>query len=399
MKLKLLLASFITLFAFALGTTSASAATSFSLTPASGTYGKDAIIKVNVYANTGGENINAVQANVSYPTDKLQFQSISTGGSALTIIAEKNASGGVVRLAGGTPSPGFSGNKLLASISFKVLADTGTAGLAFTSESAALRDSDNVNALTGKGTASFTLGKGSATTPTPTTTSTTTTGTTTKSTGAIAISNVLVESTTTNTAVISWKTDVRSNSSVEFGTGESEFTESSTELTTDHRLTLSNYLVPGTTYTFRVRSTDAAGREGESEQSSFKTKGYQVVLRIKDGSGKGVAGASVTIYSEVQQGTTDENGEVVFNDVAPGKHGVIVKSDNQTMINEVEVSDSQPVSTVDLAFSPKRNIPDLSAPVLFAFVGGVALLVILLLVYYFIRQHKNSFPSDSSSSF
>lgn len=396
MRLKLLVATIISLFMFVKASGSAFAATSFSFTPSSGTYSKDATVKVNVYANTNGENVNAVQANVSYPVDKLQFQSISTGGSALTIFAEKSASSGVVRIAGGTPSPGFSGNKFIASITFKVLEDTGAVALSFTGESAALRDSDNVNILSGKGTANFTLGKASVTTPTPTN-STTASGT--KSAGAIAISNVMVESINTNTAVISWKTDIKSTSSVEYGKdSEYGFTESSTELTTDHKITLSNYLLPGTTYVFKVLSADSSGKEAISEESSFKTKGYQVVVRVKDGSGKAVVGASVTIYSDVQEGKTNENGEVTFNDMSPGKHGVIVKNNNQTMINEVEVSDSQPISTIDLAFaSQKVKVPDVSTPLLFSFVGGIILLVVLLLVYYFVKQRKNNIPSDTTT--
>jgi hypothetical protein len=368
------------------------ASSSLSLTPSSGTFGAGSTMKVNVYANTGGENVNAVQANVAYPPDKLQFLSISTGGSALTIFAEKYATGGVVRLAGGTPSPGFSGNKLIASISFKVLQDTGTAGLSFTSESAVLRDSDNANTLSGKGTGSYTLGKATATTSPSKTTS---------ATGGITISNVVIESVTTSQAIITWKTDIKSDSTVEYGKDTNYgFSEPMKDLVTDHRVVLANYLLPGTTYHFHVRSADAGGKEGVSDDATFITKGYDVLIRIKDAKGNVVSGATVTLYSEPQQQiTTDANGEAHFLNVAPGKHGVIVKENKQTMIHEIEVVDGQPVTTVDLVFSGATSvIPMISTPVLYGLVGFVVLLVIALVIYVIVKNRGMSPDSDTPMS-
>ena len=249
----------LTLVGFSFVLASSANASSLSLSPASGTFSAGSTVKVNVYANTGGENINAVQANVAYPSDKLQFLSVSTSGSVLTIIAEKNASGGVVRVAGGTPSPGFSGNKLIASITFKALVDTGTAALSFTSESAVLRNADNTDTLSSKGTGSYSFGKASAATPTLVQK---------KPTGDIAISNVLIESVSTSQAIITWKTDVASDSSVEYGKDTNYgFTELSKDMVTDHRVVLANYLVAGTTYHFHVRSVDVNGKEGISDDA------------------------------------------------------------------------------------------------------------------------------------
>jgi hypothetical protein len=366
------------------------ASSSLSFSPASGTFSAGSTMKVNVYANTGGENVNAVQANVAYPTDKLQFLSVSTRGSALTIFAEKYAAGGVVRLAGGTPSPGFSGNKLVASISFKVLQDTGTAALSFTGESAILRDSDNSNTLSGKGTGSYTLGKAAAS-------SASGTPTLTKTAGGISVNTVVIENVTTSQAIISWKTDIKSDSTVEYGKDTNYgFTELSKEMVTDHRVVLANYLLPGSTYHFRVRSADASGKEGMSDDAIITTKGYEVLIHVSDVSGKAVAGATVTLYSEPQQQiVTDANGEARFLNIAPGKHGVIVKQNNQTMIHEVEVIDGQPVTTINLAFSNSTNIPMISTPLLYGIVGFVVLLVIALVIYVVYKNRKMSSDSDT----
>lgn len=364
------------------------AATSLSFSPASGTYGAGSIIKVNVYANTGGENVNTVQANVAYPTDKLQFQSISTAGSALTIFAEKYANGDQVRLAGGAPSPGFSGNKLIASINFKVLAE-GAAVLSFTGESAAFRDSDNANVLGGKGTATFTLGKASVTTPSTKPGTTGTPGART-SLNSITISNIVIESVTNSQAIITWKTDVPSDSSIEYGKDSSYgFTETLKEVVTEHRLVLANYLVPGTLYHFQVKSTDASGKEGVSTDATFKTQGFDVTVRIKDMNGKPITGAVITLATDPQlMGETNGLGEAIFSGVAPGKHGATVKYNNQTMIHEIEVIDGQPMTTVDLAFagSQVRGLPTISIPVLYGIVGVITLIVIILVIYVL---HKN----------
>lgn len=373
------------------------AASSLSLSPASGNFAAGSTMKVNVYLNTGGENINAVQANVSYPTDKLQFLSVSTGGSALTIFAEKYATGGVVRLAGGTPSPGFTGNKLIASISFKVLADTGTAALSFTGESAALRDSDNNNTLSGKSTGTYTLGKASAV-PTQGASGNVSSGSKTVDSNAVKISNVVVENVTTSQAIITWKTDVKSDSTVEYGKDTTyEFNEPAKELVTDHRVVLANYVLPGTTYHFRVRSVDAAGKEGLSDDGLFMTKGYEVIVRVSDSGGAPISGAAVTLYTEPQQQIdTDSQGVARFINIAPGTHGVIVKYNKQTMIHEVEVVDGQPSTTVDLAFAnATTSLPTISTPILYAIVGAIVLLVIGLTAYVVIKNRSATSNSDS----
>src|SRR3989304_9608482 len=81
-------------------------------TPSSGSFSKGSTIKVNIGVNTA-EAVNAVQANLNYPADKLLFTSVSTAGSALTIIAEKGGGGGVGRITGGTTPTGFFGRKVI----------------------------------------------------------------------------------------------------------------------------------------------------------------------------------------------------------------------------------------------------------------------------------------------
>lgn len=373
---------------------SALAASTLSLTPSSGTLAKDSTVRVSVYVNTGGEKVNALQADVAYPTDKLQFLSISTSGTALTIFAEKSGGGGVVHLAGGTPSPGFSGNKLIATVTFKVLLESGTAGLSFTNDSAVLRDSDNANVLTSKGAATYTLSKASSVevtinvTPTSQPDATATQATS-------GITDLKVESITPLGAVIVWNTKTKSDSSIEFGeTTEYGFVQSDKALVSAHRIVIPGELITlGTLYHFVAKSTDSKGVEVKSEDSTFKTKGFDVLVRVKDANGKPVSGASVSLYSEVQTTETDATGEAKFSDVAPGKHGVVVKKDNQTVIREVVVNDDGQATAIDIPFTQKASKFDISNfpltnTMLYGFLAGVLLIATLLVIIYIVKAKK-----------
>ena len=183
------------------------------LSPVSGSYAKGSTLKVNIGVDTKGEKVNAVQANLTYPSDKLQFTSVSTGGSALTIIAEKTGGGGYVKLGGGTPTPGIVGSKYLGAAYFKVLVDSGSGSISFAGDSAVVRDSDNANVLSAKSTATFSF---SASLPgtqdsngEPTTSE--------EGVEELSISDVSVNDITTNSAIATWKTSKKATSTAEYG--------------------------------------------------------------------------------------------------------------------------------------------------------------------------------------
>jgi hypothetical protein len=361
------------------------AATSMSLSPASGTYTKDSTIKVSVYANTGGDFVNAVQANFSYPTDKLQFLSVNTSGSALTIFAEKTAAGGVVRIAGGTPSPGFSGNKFIASVSFRVLQDTGAVALAFTGETAAYRDSDNANVIGAKGGATYTLGQGTAPTKAPGTTSL-------GSVNTLSVTQVAVQNVGRTNAVISWKTSIAATSSVEYGPNtEYGFSESSDKKTLEHSITLDQFLAPGTTYHFRVKS-ESGSDQGQSDDYTFKTKGYDFTVRATDGGGKALMGARIMVYPEVTEQITNENGEATFSDMSLGTHGVIIKNNNKTSIHEINLLETDEPQLFTLAFaSASSSSPQFDKTILYGFLAFTGVLILSIVGIYIYKQRKRSF--------
>ena len=111
-------------------------------------------------------------------------------------------------------------------------------------------------------------------------------------TAALSSSNVAASSITTSSAVITWTTNRSSNSQVEYGTTTSygSTTPLDSTLVVNHAQTLTN-LNPGTTYNYRIRSTDAGGSSHVSGNFTFTTA---VAL-----SSSNIAAGSITTSSAV----------------------------------------------------------------------------------------------------
>jgi hypothetical protein len=88
----------------------------------------------------------------------------------------------------------------------------------------------------------------------------------------LSISGVAVSNATLTGAVIAWQTSVPANAQVEYGTTSSygAVTPVDSTITTSHQVTLSG-LKPGTTYHFRVGSTDTKNNTAKSNDITFAT--------------------------------------------------------------------------------------------------------------------------------
>ena len=150
----LVLTIFISLFAL-VNAQPVHAAANLTLSPSSKTITKGNNFTVSVYTNTGGELVNTLQANLSYPTSKLQFVSMSAVGGAFEIQAEGTGGSGSIRIGRGTLSP-KSGSLLISKITFKAIA-TGSATVSFVSGSKVVRDSDNTDILSSKVGGTYTV--------------------------------------------------------------------------------------------------------------------------------------------------------------------------------------------------------------------------------------------------
>jgi hypothetical protein len=117
-----------------------------NIKPPQGDYKKNQIIEIEVRANTGGQAVNAVQADLSYPTNLLKFESIDTSGSAFSIKAEETGADGKVKIARGNIAD-VTGDVLVAKVKFKALGNAGTADIKVDDSSALVRSSDSSDIL------------------------------------------------------------------------------------------------------------------------------------------------------------------------------------------------------------------------------------------------------------
>lgn len=131
-------------------------AASLYLASPGGTFAVGDTFTVSLYVNTGGASINAIQADLFFPPDKLQVVSPSSGRSFIeTWVTQPTYSNtkGTLHFAGAVPNPGISTNAgLISTITFRVV-NTGTANIQFLDTSKVLlndgQGTDVLNSVTG----------------------------------------------------------------------------------------------------------------------------------------------------------------------------------------------------------------------------------------------------------
>lgn len=363
--------------------TSIRAAGNFSVSSSSPTVGKGSTVTIRVNANTGGDLVNAVQLYLSYPQDKLSFQSVSTVGSVLSIVADKTGGGGVVSVAGGVPSPGFSGSKFIASVTFKALTDTNTAVVAVRGDSQMLRDSDNQNISTGGNSVTLSLSGTSPSQVSPTVS---------QAQSSSIISN-LKQTQNSNGYEITWNTSVATSSFLEYGPTTNYGFEKTVETkNTVHKVDLAfTELGAGEQYFVRVRATDSAGKEVISDPITIKVPGSSITLSVLKQDKSPLSGATVVVNA--QEYSTGTDGKVKLGDVKAGVQGVIVRSEGKSYIKEITVTDDVKEYTVtiddSIPSSAEQTSTDLDMLPLYIGAGIVTVLAVVILAVYFIKKRKS----------
>jgi len=292
-------------------------ASTLYLSPGSTNIPQGSVVSVAVGLNTKGESINGVSAYLSYPSNNLEVAWISYG-SSFPIAAEGTYGGGGIRISRGNIS-GVVGSVNVATIGFRGKT-RGVAKVSFIGGSGAPRTSDSSDSLNLGGSTGGTF------TVTPP-------GRVLSSQKSLKISNVSISLISTAAATISWTTDEKADSQVEYGLEPEKYFLSlyDKNLTTDHVLKVEGpILTPGAVFHFRVKSKNAAGDEGVSNNRSFQLKGYTVNLKILDTNNKPVSNTEVLLYSNSKSDRlqTSPSGEVSFANVTSGKHLVVVKINN-----------------------------------------------------------------------
>ncbi len=131
------------------------------LEASSGKFSVNSTFTVSLYIDTVGKAVNAIEADLKFPPDKLQVISPATNNSLFSIwfgVPSYSNSEGTINLKGGTPSPGINTNKgLIATITFRVKS-TGQAKIFFTDNSKVLaNDGQATDILSEKKDSTFIL--------------------------------------------------------------------------------------------------------------------------------------------------------------------------------------------------------------------------------------------------
>jgi len=138
--------------------------------------------------------------------------------------------------------------------------------------------------------------------------------------GAVVISDVSIKELSYTSAIISWKTNVATNSLLAYGVAEGQpekDIESGKEQKT-HKIALTN-LEPGINYYFTISAT--AGSESAQYTSEFTAVGLPVKATILSADQEPIKEAEVTIDGNVQ--TTSADGVAYFA-LSSGEHEVFI---------------------------------------------------------------------------
>lgn len=124
-------------FAFFLPQTIKAQGASFFLMPSEGSYDQGESFSVNVFVSSEGMAMNAAEATINFPADKLKILNISKQNSIFTLWVQEpifSNSQGTINFVGGLPNPGFLGQAgKLFTISFQGK-DIGEAKVSFAKE-------------------------------------------------------------------------------------------------------------------------------------------------------------------------------------------------------------------------------------------------------------------------
>jgi chitodextrinase len=118
-----------------------------SLSPSSSNVGLGNNFTVTIHENSGTDPVNAVQANLTYPTSQLQFVSIDSTTSAFSVDAQATGGSGAVTIArGAAGGTSVTGDQIVAVVTFKAIG-LGAGAVSFGAGSAIVRSTDNISIL------------------------------------------------------------------------------------------------------------------------------------------------------------------------------------------------------------------------------------------------------------
>lgn len=318
-------------------------------------------IAVGVHVNSGDNGINAVQANLSYASDRFEFVSI-TPSSVFPVQTENSGGGGAVHISRGTFGS-VKGDKLIATVTFKAKT-VGTTEVNFTSSSSATQASDSNALSVSTSGAQYTVTDPSA--PARTGSS--------NDTAAPKISDIRALNISYNSVKLGWTTSEPSQSEINFGsTTAYGISEVDSSFATDHSMTLSSEaLMPATMYHFKITSKDTEGNTSSSSDKTFTTKGAVITVKVTGSSNQVLAGATVTVDKSNSQ-KTDQHGRTAFSNLPAGTHDITATFKGKTSKISVETVIPQNAPQSVVFKLDVKQASTLMAVVIAVILGAIAL--------------------------
>lgn len=126
-------------------TSRAAGTATLTLTPASSSPALDSTFTVTIYENSGTVGVNAVQADLTYNTNLLQYVSTDLATSAFSMVGQNTGGNGTVNL-GLASTTARTGSQIVAIITFRTIG-TGTANISFAGTSAVVNATTQNNEL------------------------------------------------------------------------------------------------------------------------------------------------------------------------------------------------------------------------------------------------------------
>ena len=136
--------------------TQARSGPSLSFSPAKQNVKAGESLTLSVWEDSGDTEVNAVQAKISFPTDKFEFVSTKAEASPFEIEAESSNNDGVVTIARGHVGT-LTGRQLVATVELKAKDSAGTAEIKFVDGSHLLNATDNQDILKTKQEGAYTV--------------------------------------------------------------------------------------------------------------------------------------------------------------------------------------------------------------------------------------------------
>jgi hypothetical protein len=386
------------------------ASASMYISPSSGSVTAGSNFTISVYEDSGSEPVNAAKVNISYPDNLLDYVSYSNS-SAFGIAASSSGGGGTVDLDRGA-LPAVTGNQLIATITFKATV-AGTAPISVTATSKVVSANTNQSILTTRNGTSYTINNqtqpptppGGGTSPTPPSsrpspspspTSRSSKGSSSspgKDTSAPTISGILVTDLGTKSASVTWTTSESSTSEVSYSLSTDAnyyITAKDGNLTTTHKIALdSSSLSPATEYHFKVKSVDAAGNAGSSEEQFFTTKGLTMLVTVLDQNKRPVPQAKVTIGDST--GVTNNEGQATINGLKIGKSTATVEYKKSKTVTSLEV---MPPTDANFSVAPDVTLSIVKPTSHIIYIVPPIILLALILLFFGSRARRGGGGND-----